>query len=444
MTVPTTTAATTLGHNPKKTYTMKASDYRSRIQKDVKQNDHLPEIPMYNQLTKQLWDALQGDTVWAIMQRLGIDKKDDSQYKAYREGNNLKVTQKVTPHLYKLFYGVKERLHFEHDVDFFVVSSSEVNAFANIIPPSDPNSPYTVVVYSALIDMMTEAELCSVIGHELGHLLDENLALSQIFSFVFPNGEIPIPLQYKYIFWSQLSELYADRYGYLATGDINACISAEFKLKSGLKLDKMDVDMNSFIEYNREVLQHYITGAGRSIDNMTHPVSPIRVEALNLFANAKTEKELNGGMDQLVSIIARMNINNNLGKSYLNFVASAGLLLAEADDEITNEEVDLILNRMSSFHMFPKDVLLAISKEDHREVFNKSVQEILSEQPDCRNDLFMYMVDLMVADRTFHKAEIDLLAEVAQKVFQLDQETFLRLLAIGIQRGFLPSTESIS
>ena len=101
---------------------MKASDYRARLQKETKQNDHLPEIPMYNQLTRQLWDALQGDTVWAIMQNLGVDKTDDRFNKADREGNNLKVTEKVTPHLYKLFNGVKERIHFEHDVDFYIES----------------------------------------------------------------------------------------------------------------------------------------------------------------------------------------------------------------------------------------------------------------------------------------------------------------------------------
>ena len=77
-------------------------------------------------------------------------------------------------------------------------------------------------------------------------------------------------------------------------------------------------------------------------------------------------------------------------------------------------------------------------------MFSRSVMQILNEQPDSRNDLFMYMIDLMIADRTFHKAEIDLLAEVAQHVFQLDQGTFLKLLAFGIQRGFLPSVESIS
>ena len=426
---------------------MKASKYKEKL-KETENNNmanrHLPEIPMYDQLTKMLWDALQGDAVWAIMQNLGFDKTDDRFEKANREGNNLKVTEKVTPHLYKLFNGVKERLHFEHDVDFYVESSPIANAFAHVATPTDPNSPYTVVVYSAMIDMMTDMELCSVIGHELGHLLDKNMILDKVFSFVFPEGEVSIPLQYKYFFWRQLAELYADRYGYLATGDINACISAEFKLKSGLKLDKMDVDMESFIEYNREVLQHYITGAGRSIDHVTHPVSPIRVEALNLFANAKTQKELNDGMEFLVNAIARMNINNNIGKSYLDFIASAGLIFAQADGETTHEEIELILSRMSEFHMFPKDVLIEVSKEDPYEVFNRSVQEILREQPNNKEQLFMYLVDLMMADRSFHHAELDLLTEIAQKTFQFDNETFLKLIAFGVQRGFLPSMESIS
>lgn len=426
---------------------MKASAYKAKVQEnenEQKVNEHLPNIPMYDQLTQMLWDALQGDTVWSIMQSLGVDKCDKTADKAYREGNNLKVTEKVTPHLYKLFNGVKERLHFEHDVDFYVVSHPIANAYADIMPPTDPDSPYTVVVFSALIDMMNDAELCSVVGHELGHLSDKNLALGQVFSFVFPDGNIPIPLQYKFIFWRQLSELYADRYSYLATGDIEACISSEFKIKSGLKLDKMDVDMDAFLEYNREVLQHYITGAGRSIDCPSHPVSPIRIEALNLFANAKTEKELEEGMNQIVGIVARMNTNNNLNRSFLEYIASAGLLLAEADGEISDDEIELILNRMSSFHMLPKDLLIEISKQDHLEVFNRSVNDILQEQPDSRNDLFLYMVDLMVADRSFKKAELDLLVRVAQEVFQLDEQTFLNLLAVGIQRGFLPSTESIS
>ena len=430
---------------------MKASEYKSLLKKnenDSKANSHLPEIPMYQQLTKMLWDALQVDKILPIMEALGLDKMDDSRYKAEMEGESLKVTEKVTPYLYKLFNGIKERVGMKRDVDFFVVSNNEVNAYARVNKPVDPNSPLTVVIHSATIESLSEAELSYVVGHELGHLMDENLYLNNVFLFVFPTGEIPVPLQYKYYFWRQLSELFADRYGYLAVQDINPCISAQFKLKSGLSLDKMAVDMNSFMEYNHEVMKHYTSGQALNLFygpyGRMHPVSPIRIEALNLFANAKTVKELDDGMNQLVEAIGRLNIDNNLGKSFMDFVASAGLIIAEADGEITQDEVDVILNYMSEVHMFPKDILNEVYQQDHFEVFNRSVNEILEKEPEARERLFMYMADVVVSDLHFHEAEINLLKEVAEKVFQFDEKVFLNLMQTCIQYKFRPSIESIS
>lgn len=430
---------------------MKASKYKEKLKENEnnnRPNSHIPEIPMYQQLTKMLWDALQGDKIWPIMQSLGLDKIDDSRYKAELEGQSLKLTEKVTPSLYKMFNGIKERLGLQRNVDFYIVSSNEVNAFARTIVPTEPDAPLTVVIYSGTIENLTEAELTYVVGHELGHLMDENLVLNDIFMFVFPTGEIPVPLQFKFFFWHQLSELFADRYGYLAVQDINACISAQFKLRSGLSLEKMEVDMDSFLEYNHEVMQHYSSGQALNLFSgpyaRMHPVSPIRIEALNLFANAKTQKELNDGMNQIVNTISRLNIDNNLGKSYMDFVASAGILIAEADGEITKEETEVILNYMSEVHMFPKDILLEMSKENCRDVLVRSMNEILEKEPDAKERLFMYMADVVVSDLNYHEAELKLLAEVAQNVFQFDEKTFLSLLQRSIQIRFRPSLESIS
>lgn len=430
---------------------MKASKYKEKRQENEnnnKANSHIPDIPMYQQLTKMLWNALQGDKIWPIMQALGLDKIDDSRYKAELEGESLKLTEKVTPSLYKMFNGIKERLGLKRDVDFYIVSSNEVNAFARTIVPTDDKAPLTVVIYSGTIDNLTEAELTYVVGHELGHLMDENLILNDVFMFVFPTFEIPLPLQFKFYFWHQLSELFADRYGYLAVQDINACISAQFKIRSGLSLEKMEVDMDSFLEYNHEVMQHYTSGQALNLFSgpyaRMHPVSPIRIEALNLFANAKTQKELNDGMDQIVKTIGRLNIDNNLGRSYMDFVASAGILIAEADGEITPEETEVILNYMSEVHMFPKDILLEISKQDCREILVRSVNEILEKEPEAKERLFLYMADVVVSDLKYHEAEIKLLEDVAQNVFQFDYKTYLNLMQKSIQIRFRPTLESIS
>jgi len=434
---------------------MNVSDYKIKLQQNSGSiNKHLPEIPKYQQVTRQLWDALQGDTVWSIMKYLGVDKMDDQQFRAELEGHSFRVSEKVTPHLYKLFYGVKEKLHFDHPVDFYVVSDSTLNACAFLYQPQDPDSPYVVQVNSAMIDTMDDVELCSVVGHELGHLLDENLVLAKIIGFLFPQRDqygfpiMPVPLRYKYFFWKQLGELFADRYGYLATEDINACISSEFKLKSGLKLDKMDADISAFIEENRLSLQHFISGQGLSLNNASHPVSPIRIEALNLFANAKTEKELSEGMDVLVDAIARLNQNNEMGLNLLWFVASAGLIMASADGEITNDEVETILNNMSEFYMFPLDVLKQVTPENCSDVFNKSLQALIQINPDGRPQLFLYLVNIMATDFKFKQSEIELLMQMGKEAFGFEEEFVVRLLADGIRMsvasGVVPSTGSIS
>lgn len=415
-----------------------------------KANFHLPAIPMYDQLTKQLWDALQGDTVWAIMEALGVDKFDDKELRARMEGRSLKVTQKVMPHLFELLNQVKDSLQFEHPVDFFVVSDVSLNAGAYVYHPKDPESPYIVQINSAMIETMTEPELKSVVGHELGHLLDNNLMLDDLIRFIFPKYDewgmplLPIPLRYKYFYWKQLSELFADRYGYLATKDIQACIWSEMKLKCGLKLDKMEANINAFIEENRETLEHYISGTALSLNHgYTHPVSPIRIEALNLFANAKTEQELNEGMDKLVNAISRLNMNP-IEDDMLIFMASAGLLMANADGTVTEKEYERILDNMSNYYMFPVDILKQVTPENCSDLFNQSVGNILKENPQFAPNLFGYLVYILVGDQNFDKRELDLLFQMGQQAMGLDQETMLKLLASGIQEYFIPSIGSIS
>lgn len=437
---------------------MKASDYKARLQQnskpekspEIKQNTHLPKIPMYEQVTKQLWDAMQGDVVWQVMQKLGIDKADDRAERICMEGRSLKVTPKVLPHLYELFNGVKERLHFDHPIDFFIVSSPNPNACAHVVRPLDPAMPYIVEVYSAMIEIMTDQELCSVVGHEIGHLFDDNYVLNQMMYFLFgasENGypDLPIPLRYKYFFWKQLTELFADRYGYLATGgDIDACISAELKLKSGLKLDKMETNISAFIEENREALKHYVSGRGLSLyDGYTHPVSPIRIEALHLFANAQTEQELDEGMTTLINAISRLNANP-LEDELVLFMAAGGMIMANVDGKITEKEYEQILGQMSNYHMFPISILNQVTPENCSDVFNNCVANILEADPKNANTLFLYLVNILVSDHKLDDKELDLLFQMGKEAMRLDDRQMTELLAEGMRRFFIPAISSLS
>ena len=212
------------------------------------------------------------------------------------EGHSLKVQKELLPDMYKLCQKVKKRLKFEDPVDFYITGDSDVNAFS--LAAEEKGEPHIVNINSGLFDLMTEDELCFVIGHELGHLINKDTALTRLINFVFPaEAAVPVTLQYKIRLHEQLAELVADRYGYIATGNLGVCVTAFFKLASGLDLAKMNVSIDALIADNNRRLQYFLKDRG--VSRSSHPVNPIRVQALNLFATCKTQKDLQQGMTNL-------------------------------------------------------------------------------------------------------------------------------------------------
>ena len=82
-------------------------------------------------------------------------------------------------------------------VDFYVTGDSTINAFS--IASEDAGHPHIVNVNSELFNLMSEDELRFVIGHELGHLINQDTALKRLIYFVYPPQTTtpPVTLQFK-------------------------------------------------------------------------------------------------------------------------------------------------------------------------------------------------------------------------------------------------------
>ena len=95
-------------------------------------------------------------------------------------------------------------------MDYYVTGDSSINAFS--IAAEDSEHPHIVNVNSELFNLMDEDELKFVIGHELGHLINQDTALRRLIHFVYPpeSTQIPITLQYKIHLHDNLAELVAD------------------------------------------------------------------------------------------------------------------------------------------------------------------------------------------------------------------------------------------
>lgn len=397
-----------------------------------------PLLPLERELGKQIYQALQGQVVETIL-KSAKDGSSDGYWRSRMEGHCMKVDQEILPDFYALCQDVKKRLNFKDAVDFYVTGDSTLNAFS--VAAEDEDHPHIVNINSAMFDLMSEEELRFVIGHELGHIMNKDSALKRLIYFVFPpdNTNPPITLQYKIRLHDQLAELVADRYGFLANGNLNACVTAFYKLSSGLDLAKMSVSIDALLADNRKRLDYFMKGKGLS--RYDHPVNPIRVQAINLFATAKSEKELEDGMDELINILLRVG-NGTLDEDLSVFIASAGLIVANIDEQVTEKEIEHIIQNLANLQIFPKRFLDAVSKSDVSKLFDQSVKNILSQDPGMRDGLLAYMMGLVMSDKEISENEIGFIYGFGDSIGFSEKE-ISKKFAEMIQRNYVPSLESI-
>lgn len=395
-------------------------------------------IPLEQELGKQIYAALQGQVVEAII-RSATDSTANDYWRSRMEGHCIKVEQALLPDFHRLCMEVKERLGFTEPVDFYVTGDSTLNAFS--VASDVEGQPHIINVNSSMFDLMSEDEMRFVIGHELGHIINKDTALKRLIFFVFPpeTTQPPVTLQYKIRLHDQLAELVADRYGYLANGNLNACVTAFFKMASGLDLGKMNVSIDTLLADNSKRLDYFLRDRGLS--RYEHPVNPIRVQALRLFSSAENEEELAAGMDELIGILLKVG-NGPIDEDLSVFFASAGLVVASADGGVTSQEVEHIIDTLSNLQIFPRNFLDSVAGADVVSLFNQSLSNILSKEPGMRDNLLLYMISLVLSDKEISDAEVRLIYNIGSNMGYSDKEISVKFAEM-IQRNYIPSLSSI-
>lgn len=398
-----------------------------------------PEIQLEQALAGQIYHALEGDVVRFVLKN-AQGGTDDDYWRSRMEGHCMKADKNLLGNFYNLCHEVQERLNFQEKVDYYVTGDSSINAFS--IAAEDSEHPHIVNVNSELFNLMDEDELKFVIGHELGHLINQDTALRRLIHFVYPpeSTQIPITLQYKIHLHDNLAELVADRYGYIACGNLEACVTAFFKMASGLDLEKMQVSIDDLLSDNSKHLDYFLKGGGMS--HYDHPVNPIRVQAINLFASARNQIELDNGMEELIQILLKVG-NNPLDEPMSVFVATAGIIAANVDGNVTKEEYEQIIRTLSGSNIFPKSFLESVLKEDVDALFEKSVSTILSINPGLKPSLLEYMIGIILSDREIGEKEVNFIYGIG-KSLGLSVKEISVLFAGMVQRNFNPSLDAIS
>lgn len=392
-----------------------------------------PEIDLQKIVGKQIFDALQGDLL------LDINKVCEGNgymifNQSINDAQNMRILPNTLPDLYATCMEVVKQLEYTSAIDFYVAGDSRINAHS--IATNGDDVPDQVVLNSGLVNLLTTGELKYVIGHEIGHLINGDTMLKNLLRFVYPNeDDEPTYIATRTNLYDHLAELSADRWGYMACENLEACITASYKIASGINLQQMNVSIKGLIEEAYERVTDFFEGKLDLYGD--HPVTPMRVVALHKFATAKTKKALEESMVDIANFTYGQTKKDIL---FGNFAAAAGLHLAKLDGKMDNFEKAYILEKIGDGRLFPEKVLKEVEKSgDVEGVFNKSVNELLESYPESRKEMLEFFIELALADNNLSRDEVDHIFAFAQAIDIPDSLTagFIR---DKIRDGYVPRT----
>ena len=259
-----------------------------------------PTITLQQVIGNQIYEALNGPVMEYIRQECDAGAADN-ETKELQEHNNMMIEEKTFPDLYRICMQAKQAVGFEQDIEFYVTAASSINA-SSIATNKPDKQPHVIELNSGLVQLMSEKELLFVVGHEIGHLINGDAQLRKLRNFIYKEkDEVPDFITSRLNLYRLLSELSADRYGYIACGgDEEAAITTEYKLSSGIDISKMHVQLQALIEENKKHLDYFLK-SDKFIGD-THPVHPIRIYCLHLYATCKTQKQLDKAMEKLKTV----------------------------------------------------------------------------------------------------------------------------------------------
>lgn len=403
-----------------------------------------PKIELHAELYNQLYKTLQGDVMDAIRRSCGEDDKHRI-FQRSMVGRSFKVEESTLPEFYHLCGEVMEKLEYKGKIDFYITSNADVNACAMLACHED--EPSVIEINSGLFNLMTNDEIRFVIGHEIGHLINRDSEISKLIDFIYPTDELeeercPQFVKVRKVLFNNVAELSADRYGYMANENLEASITAIYKLSSGLYLHKLGVNMNGLLDANHKFVEMILGENGVRLLGGTHPMHPLRIQALELFVKCKTQKGLNQGMNEIIGHIQEFVLSPvHNAKAYFN--AAAGILMAQADGKKDRYEDSFILNQVAQFSLLPHKLVKSVEKGDLMEEMEKSAAFILECEPEAAVELLGYLVEVALLDQILDERELGIIYEFATEKLKLEEQTISRFIATKVREYFVPQAASI-
>lgn len=195
---------------------------------------------------------------------------------------SVRLSRSMAPGVHQLADHCIEKLGVEIPLELYAYASPQFNAAC--FRPEEGR--LFIMFSSSLLEAFDQGELMFVVGHELGHHVYRHHDIPV--GFILNGAQRPpASLALQLFTWTRYAEISADRAGAFCAEDLEAVARALFKLASGLTSDRVvNFDLAEFLQQLEEMKTFDAEpGKGAPIQDWfsTHPFSPMRVKALQLF-----------------------------------------------------------------------------------------------------------------------------------------------------------------
>ncbi|MBX2885654.1 MAG: M48 family metalloprotease [Granulosicoccus sp.] len=299
---------------------------------------------------KQLYEELLAEReVVAINEQLTkVEAEGPSGVRRRLLSTSVRLSASMAPDIQKMADECAERLSMEIPIELFVYSSPTFNAAC-----FKPEAGRLYVMFSSgLLEGFGHSELRFVMGHEFGHYIygHHDIPIGYLLKGQRPPGP---KLALKLFAWSRYAEISADRAGAWCAQDMDGVASALFKLASGLTGDVVRFDLDDFlaqVDDMQAVDAEPGQGAPQGDWFSTHPFSPLRVRALQLFHDSKLMNktgtsidEMDVGVHRLMSLMEPnyLDARTDAATAMRHLLFAGAVVVAATSDGVSEKEIEV-------------------------------------------------------------------------------------------------------
>ena len=334
---------------------------------------------------------------------------------------SLRLAPGMAPEVDEVMDTCRQRLGMDAPLETFVYPDATFNAAA--VRPE--GGRLFVMVSSSLLDDFETGELAFVVGHELGHHLFDHLSIPMAAVLEGKDRLDPGTLL-KLFSWKRYAEISCDRAGLVCAGGLEPCLTALFKVASGLRGDRVQIRLEPVLQQLAD-LQEEARRLARTDEPVradwfsTHPFSPMRLKAAELFAGSELMMEGGATADALEAQI--QDLMDLMDPGYLQdrsegaeamrrLLFAGGVLLSVADGRVSKETLDA-LEEMLGLGSVPTSVNPQAVREDLQARISR-VNELVP--PLRRAQVIRDLCVVAQADGLVSGTETEILFELAAAV----------------------------